>query len=100
FEVEHGHTTQAADLDGRGGTDDAVHGRRHQRQVEAVGVDLPRDVDVLGVACAAAGHNGDVVEAKRPPTRLADPDLDLSHCDPLHRANGLKIAAGAGHQSD
>ena len=55
----------------------------HQRQLEAEGVDLPGDVDVLGVAGAPARDDGDVVEPVGPPARLADADLDLSHCSSL-----------------
>src|SRR5438270_489620 len=86
LEIQDGHTTELPDLDRRGRADDAVHGGRHQRQVEAVGVDLPGDVDVLGVARAPAGDDGDVVEAVRPPTRFADPDLDPSHLHPFESA--------------
>ena len=56
-------------------------------QLEAEGVDLPRDVDVLGIAGAPARHDGDVVEPVRPAAGLAHADLDLSHaassCTPL-----------------
>jgi hypothetical protein len=84
LEVEYADAAEAADGDGRGGADDAVHGGGHEGQVETVGIDLPGDVDVLGVACAAARHDGDVVEAVRPTTALAQPDLDLRHaCGPL-----------------
>ena len=57
----------------------------HQRQLEAEGVDLPGDVDVLGVAGAPAGDDGDVVEPVGPPTGLADADLDLGHSGLLQR---------------
>ena len=35
LEVEDADAAEAADLDGGGRADDAVHGRGHQRQVEA-----------------------------------------------------------------
>ena len=54
-------------------------GARQDRDVEAVGVDVAGDVDVLGVAGAAAGHDGHLVEPVGPPRRLADADLDLGH---------------------
>ena len=79
LEVEDTDPAEPADLDGGGRADHRVHGRGHQRQLEAEGVDLPGDVDVLGVTGATAGHDGDVVEPVGPPRRLADPDLDLSH---------------------
>ena len=61
------------------GADHPVHRRAHERKLEAEGVDLPGDVDVLGIAGAPTGDDRDVVEAVRPTTRLADADLDLSH---------------------
>ena len=82
LEVEHADAAEPADLDRRRRADDAVHGRGHERQLEAEGVDLPGDVDVLGVAGAPARHDGDVVEPVRPPPGLADADLDLSHSLP------------------
>ena len=62
---------------------DAVHRAGDQRQLEAVGVDLPGDRDVLGVARAPGGHDGDVVEGIGPAAPLATADLDLSHPDRL-----------------
>ena len=59
--------------------DHPVHGRAPERQVEAVGVDLPGDVDVLGVPGPPAGDDGDVVEPVGLAPRLEDADLDLSH---------------------
>ena len=52
FEVQHPDAAEAADLDGGGRADHTVHGRRHEGQLEGEGVDLPRDVDVLGIAGA------------------------------------------------
>ena len=79
LEGQHAHAAELADGHGRGRAHHAVHGRRHDRQVEAEGVDLPRQVDVLGVPGAPAGHEGQVVEPVGPPTRLSHADLDLSH---------------------
>src|SRR5581483_8356510 len=83
LEVEAADAAELADLDGRGRADDSVHGRRHQGEAELVGVDLPGDVDVLGVAGATARNDGDVVEPIRPAPRLADADLELSHNTPF-----------------
>ena len=66
LEVEHAEAAQAPELDGRGRAHHPVHGRAQQRQLEAVGVDLPGDVDVLGVPGAPAGDDGDVVEPVGP----------------------------------
>ncbi len=78
LEVEHPDPAEAADLDGGGRAHDAVHGGGHQGQLEAVGVDLPGDVHVLGVARAPRGHDRDVVEAVGLTPGLADADLDLA----------------------
>ena len=48
-------------------------------QLEPVGVDLPGDVDVLGVPGPPARDDGDVVEPVGPAPRLEDADLDLCH---------------------
>src|SRR5205823_5132794 len=79
LEVERGQAAEATHLDRGRGAGDAVHRRGHERQVEPERVDLPRDVDVLGVARAPAGHDGDVIEPVCPSARLADADLDVSH---------------------
>ena len=79
LEVEDRQAAEPPDLDGRARAHHPVHGRGHERQLEAVGVDLPGDVDVLGIAGPPARDDGDVVEAVGPPTRLVDADLDLSH---------------------
>jgi hypothetical protein len=77
FEVQTRKSAQATDLDCGRRRDNAVHRCRHHRQLELVRVDLPRDVDVFGIARAATRHNRDVVEAVCPSPRLADPDLDF-----------------------
>src|SRR5436309_2539332 len=48
LEVEHGEPAETADDPGRRGRDDAVHGRRQQRELELVRAELPGDVDVVG----------------------------------------------------
>src|SRR5262245_9538569 len=77
LEVEARQAAELAGADRRGGRGDAVHGRRHQGKVEVEGVELPGDVDVLGISGPAAGDDRDVVEPVGPAPRLADPDLDL-----------------------
>ena len=62
LEVEHADAAQPTDLDRRRRRDDAIHRRAHERQIEAKRVDLPRDVDILGVARAPARDDRDVVE--------------------------------------
>ncbi len=78
LEVEDAHAAGPAERDGRRGADHGVHGRREDRQVEVVGVDLPADRDLLRVARAPRGHHRDVVEGERPASSLAPSDLDLA----------------------
>src|SRR5918995_3227294 len=77
FEVEAAHAPELADTDRRRRRSHPVHRRRHQREVEVERVELPGDVDVLGISRPAAGDDGDVVEPVSPAPRLADPDLDF-----------------------
>ena len=57
--------------------DARIHRRCHHREPEAVRVDLPADVDVVGITRPAGRHDRDLVEAVGPPGRLADTDLEL-----------------------
>ena len=77
LEVEDADAAELADLDGRGGADDAVHGCPHQRELEAEGVDLPRDIHVLGVPCPPARDDRNVVEAVSLPPCFALTYLDF-----------------------
>ena len=77
FEVQARETAEPADLDRGRGRDDAVHRGGHHRQLELERVELPGDVDVLGIAVRRLGHDRDVVEPVGPPSGLADPDLDF-----------------------
>ncbi len=79
LEVQHAEAAELADADRGGRGDDRVHGGGQEGQLEAVGVDLPGDRDLLRVPRTAAGDDGDVVEGVRPAAALAAPDLDLSH---------------------
>ena len=77
LEVQHREAAEAADDAGGLRRDDAVHRRREQRQLELVRAELPRDVDVIGIARAPRGHDRDVVEAVRLAGLLPATDLDL-----------------------
>ena len=88
LEIQDAQTTELAQFDRRGRADHAIHGRAEERQVEAVRIDLPGDVDVLGIAGAPARHDGDVVEPVGLPSRLVDADLDLSHMFALRHSMG------------
>ena len=54
LEVEHAETAEPADGDRRRRRHHRVHRRGEHRELEAVGVDLPGDRDLLGVAGAPA----------------------------------------------
>ena len=56
-----------------------VHRRGDDRHLEVVGVDLPVEGDLLGVARAPGRGHRDVVEGVGPTAALASPDLDLVH---------------------
>ncbi len=87
LEVEHPEATKAADGDGRRRTHRRIHRRSHQGKREPIGIDLPGDVDIVGVAGAPAGHDGDVVQAICPAGELALADLDF-HSGALSRSVG------------
>ena len=57
-----------------GSTTPSIAEARHGSE-SVCGAELPRDVHVVGVAGAAAGHDGDVVEAVGPAALLAAADL-------------------------
>jgi hypothetical protein len=54
-----------------------VHRRRHHRQPERVGVDLPGDVDVVGISRSPGRDDRHLVEPVRAPGHLPLADLDL-----------------------
>src|SRR5207237_315667 len=77
FEVEHAEAAEAPDLHCGRRRDHRVHGGREQGDVEAVGVDLPAQVDVVGIPGPPGRDDGDVVEAVGPPGRLCNTDLQV-----------------------
>ncbi len=93
FEVQAGEPTKMAHLDGGARRDDTVHSARDHGEVEVERIDLPGDVDVLGVARAAAGDDGDVVEPVGSAAGLADADLDFH---PLPPGEGSRIPLRSG----
>ena len=105
FEVQDGEAAEPAD-DARGvGRDHAVHRRGQQRELEAVGPERPGDVDVVGIARAPGGHDGDVVEAVCTPRLLATADLyfhrailglEADEKTPLRGGAGRRFAQFAG----
>ncbi|MGX1505498.1 UNVERIFIED_CONTAM: hypothetical protein RKD43_004123 [Streptomyces graminofaciens] len=79
LEVQDAQAAHLADADGGLRGDHGVHRSGQEGQLEAVGVDLPGDRDLLRVPRAPARYDGDVIERVRPAAALAAPDLDLSH---------------------
>ena len=75
LEVEDREAAELADQAGRLGRDDAVERRRQQRQLEPVGTERPRDVDVVGVPRAPRRDDRDVVESVGPAGLLSAADL-------------------------
>ena len=86
LEVEDRQAADLADDPRRAGVDHAVHRRRQERQLERVPVELPREIDVLGIARPPARHDRDLVQPVRPPPLLAPPDLDLHSAPPATSA--------------
>ena len=77
LEVQHGEPAEAPD-DARGlRRDDTVHRGGEQRELEAVGAERPRDVDVVRVARPPRRDDGYVVESISAARLLASADLDL-----------------------
>ena len=79
LEVEHAEAAVPTERDRGVGRHHGVHGRGHDRELEAVGVDLPGDRDLLGIARTPARDDRDVVEGVGPAPALGTADLDLAH---------------------
>src|SRR5690606_11741889 len=77
FEIEHPEAAEAADLDGGVRAERSVHRRAQHREGEAAGVELPADVDVVGVPGPPAGDDGYVIESVGLTARLAYADVDF-----------------------
>src|SRR4051794_21534495 len=77
LEVEDAKPALLAEQAGRERRDHAVHGRREQRQLEAVRPERPADVYVVRVTRAPRRHDRDVIEAIGSTTLFATSNLDL-----------------------
>ena len=99
FGMHRTDAAQLSDADGGGGAGDAIHGRGENRDREAIGVDLPADVDIGHVAGAPARHDRDLVEAICPLARLAPADLHLRHAAAPRGRNPRSIDPGKGDPS-
>jgi hypothetical protein len=77
FQVEDTNATHLAEGNGGCWGNHTIHGRRHEGKFKLVGIDLPRDVNIFGVAGATGWNNGDVVKAIGLSARLKDADLYL-----------------------
>ena len=82
-QVEHADTAEAAKGDRSLRTHHRVHRGRHQRGVDVVGVDLPADVDILGVTGTPRGHEGDIVQRVGAASALATTDFHFVAHDPI-----------------
>ena len=76
-----------------------VHGGGHQGNVDVVGVDLPADVNVLGVARAPGGHERYIVQCVGAPTALAASDFDFVAHEPILLPRGRRCARPLPHWS-
>ena len=79
LEVEHAQAAETAQRDRLRRRHHRVHRRGQDGQLEPVGVDLPVDADLLGVAGAPRRHDRHVVEGVRAARPLGPADLDLGH---------------------
>src|SRR5690606_33030398 len=62
--------------------DGTVHGRAHHGQLEPEPVELPADVNVVRVARAPTGNDGNVVQPISLTAGLADTDVDFHENPP------------------
>ena len=77
LEVQDAEAAELAEYPGGVGGYDSVHGRGEQGQLEPVRADHRRDVDVVRIARAPRGHDGDVIEAICAAALLAAPNLNF-----------------------
>ena len=77
LQVQDREPAELADDAGGLGRHDAVHRGGQQRQLEPVRAERPGDVDVVGIARAARGDDGDVVESVSAARLLAAADLNF-----------------------
>ena len=82
-QVEHADATEAAESDRGLRAHHRVHRGRHQGDIDVVGVDLPADVDILGVTGAPRGHEGDIVQRVGAASALATTDFHFVAHDPI-----------------
>ena len=82
-QVEHADAAEATEGDRRLRAHHRVHRGRHQGDIDVVGVDLPADVDILGVTGAPRGHEGDIVQRVGAAPALATTDFHFVAHDPI-----------------
>src|SRR5665213_1129369 len=76
-EVEHGETAEASHLLGEADIDDAVHGRRQERDRERRSVEGEAQINLVGIDGHPSGHQRHLVEAVGAPRHLSPTELDL-----------------------
>ena len=82
-QIQDADATEAAEGDRGFRAHHRVHGGGHHGNVDVIGVDLPADVDVLGVARAPGGHERYVVQCVGAPSALATTDFHFVAHDPI-----------------
>ena len=82
LKVQNPETAELSEGDCRGRVDHTVHGRCQQGHLHLVRAQLPREIDIFGVARTAARDDCNLVKPIRPAPALATADLDL-HPGPL-----------------
>ena len=99
IQIKDTDATEATECNGCLRTHHRVHGGRHEGQVHVIGVNLPADVDVLRVARAPGGHEGNVVQCVGAPTALAASDFDFVAHKPILLPPGRRCARPLPHAS-
>ena len=97
IQIKDTDATEATERNGCLRTHHRVHGGRHEGQVHVIGVNLPADVDVLRVARAPGGHEGNVVQCVGAPTALAASDFDFVAHKPILLPPGRRCARPLPH---
>ena len=94
FEVEDAESAELAERNDGLRRHGRVHGGADERQLELVGVDLPGQGHVFGIAGAPSGDAGDVVERIGATAALASADFDFrTHPNSLSHHPPRKVSA-------
>ena len=95
LEVEHAEAAELAERDRGRRRHHRVHRRGQQRQLEAVGVDLPGDRDLLGVARAPRAARSRCRRRSRPRRPRLPRPISISVIEALHlRVSAARVVGG------